>query len=197
MDKSQTINHPLFQHLRQYTSLPVDDFPVILSAFKTIETPKKEHLMLAHQVCRSHFFVLEGCLHMYYINQNGAKRTIQFALEKWWITDYLAFGQQKLSEFYIQTVEPSRVLQLSDDAQNKLLTDYPNLEKYFRSIYQIAYGSFLHRMKLLTDFSKEEIYLHFVRHYPDFAQRIPQYLIASFLDLTPEYVSEIRRKQLS
>ena len=71
------------------------------------------------------------------------------------------------------------------------------LERYFRTIYQIAYGASLIKVKYLYDLSKEEIYLHFTEHFPDFAQRVPQYLIASFLGLTPEYVSEIRAKNRS
>ncbi len=134
---------------------------------------------------------------MFFINDQGVERTIQFAIENWWITDPLAFLNEETTTFQIQALERTEVLAISKAQQEKLLLEYPQLERYFRTIYQISYGASLRKMKYLYGFSKEEIYFHFVTHFPEFAQRVPQYVIASFLDLTPEYVSEIRRKKRS
>lgn len=195
-DKSYS-EHPLFLHIRRYVDLDPLDFPGILAAFSTQKVKKKEHLMVAGTPCINHFFAVKGCLNMYFISAGGTKQTVQFAIENWWITDYLAYGSQRKSEFFIQAVEPSTVLKIDYRAQEQLLESFPELEKYFRKLYQIAYGASLMRVKYQFEWSKEEIYLHFTQQFPDFAQRVPQYLIASFLGLTPEYVSEIRRKQFS
>jgi ribosomal protein L10 len=71
------------------------------------------------------------------------------------------------------------------------------MERYFRFIYQRAYAASQMRFKYLYEFSKEEFYQHLNENYPEFIQRIPQYLIASFLGFTPEYLSEIRKKKRS
>ena len=147
--------------------------------------------------CSHNFFVLKGCLHMYFTNEKGIERTVQFAIDDWWMTDCLAYLNQTKSGFTIQAVEDTQLLSITFDGQEQLLEEFPQLERYFRIMYQIGYGSSLMKMKHMFDFSKEEIYLHFTEHYPDFAQRVPQYLIASFLGLTPEYVSEIRAKKRS
>ncbi|UCS92561.1 Crp/Fnr family transcriptional regulator [Echinicola marina] len=189
--------HPLFLHINRFTDIREDDFEEILGAFQTLKVKKKEHLMLADTLCDKQFFVLNGCLNMYFIDANGSKQTLQFAIENWWITDYLAFGNEQKTEFFIQSVEPATILSIDFSSQEQLLERFPKLEKYFRKVLQIAYGASLMRVKYQFELSKEEIYLHFTRNFPDFEQRVPQYLIASYLGLTPEYVSEIRRKQLS
>ena len=198
MDSEKTYSeHPLFLHIRQFADLALDDFPKILSAFTVRKARKKEHLMIADTLSHSHFFVLKGCLNMYYINENGKKQTVQFAIENWWLTDYLAFANESKTEFFIQAVEPTTVLGIGFKDQELLIGKFQMLETYFRKLYQIAYGASLMRIKYQFELSKEDIYFHFTENFPEFAQRVPQYLIASFLGLTPEYVSEIRRKQFS
>ena len=177
--------------------MPEADFPAILAVFDTISAKKKQHLMESGQICDASFFVVKGCLNMYAVDDNGAKQTVQFAIENWWLTDFMAFGRKKPSDFYIQAVEPCELLRITSTELERLLTEFPYLEKYFRCIYQKAYGAALRRIRFLYEFSKKEIYFHFVEHYPEFAQRVPQYLIASFLGLTPEYVSEIRKQYFS
>jgi CRP-like cAMP-binding protein len=189
--------HPFYHHLKKYVSFEDDDFPKILSYFETIKLNKKDLVMQAGNLCSHNYFVLKGCLHMYFTTEKGTERTVQFALECWWLTDFLAFQNHTSTNFNVQAVEKSQVLSLSNVQQELLLEEFPMLERYFRTIYQIAYGATLVKLKYLYDLSKEEIYLHFIEHFPEFAQRVPQYLIASFLGLTPEYVSEIRAKNRS
>jgi CRP-like cAMP-binding protein len=189
--------HPLLLHMQQYTVVNSEDFPEILAAFRVRNVKKKEHLLVANKICNTHFFVLNGCLNMYFINNNGTRQTVQFAIENWWITDYLSYFEKRKTNFFIQAVEPAAILCLDNKNEEFLLDKFPNLEAYFRKLYQIAYGASLMRIKYQFELSKEEIYFHFTEKFPDFAQRVPQYLIASYLGLTPEYVSEIRRKQFS
>ncbi|NER15046.1 cyclic nucleotide-binding domain-containing protein [Leptobacterium flavescens] len=186
-----------FEHLSKFTEVNENDLEEIMTFFDFHKLGKKEILMEAGTKCTYNHFVLSGCLHMYFINSKGTERTVQFAIENWWITDNLAYLRQAPTDFYIQAVEKTEVLSITHDKQQELLIRFPQLEKYFRIIYQISYGSSLMKMKYIHDLSKEEMYFHFTEHFPEFAQRVPQYLIASFLGLTPEYVSEIRNKKRS
>lgn len=153
--------------------------------------------MSAGKKCTTNYFVSSGCLHMYFITDKGAENTIQFGIENWWITDSLAFHNQGVTDFYIQAVEKSEILCIDYTKQEELLSRFPELERYFRIIHQIAYGAALMRMKYIFNYSKEDIFFLFRDRYPEFVQRVPQYLIASFLGLTPEYLSEIRKKKRS
>lgn len=187
----------LFRHFNKYVALTEDDFQKMFQYFELRTVKKKEILVKAGSICRDNHFVLDGCLHMFFANDKGVERTVQFAIENWWMTDDLAYHNQTVTDFSIQAVENTRLLTITHGRQELLLKEFPQLEKYFRTIYQISYGSALVKMKYLTDLSKEKIYFQFTEQFPQFAQRVPQYLIASFLGLTPEYVSEIRAKKRS
>ncbi len=178
-------------------TLSEEELAEIILFFDCHSYSKKETLLLAGRRCYKLFFVTKGCLQLYFIDSLGNQKTSQFAIENWWLTDFLAFQNQKQSNFYIETVEDSQILTISFSKYQELLDKFPKMEKYFRIIYETAYGAALMRLKYINSFSKEEIFFRFRDNFPDFVQRVPQYLLASFLGLTPEYLSEIKRKQLS
>ena len=130
---------------------------------------------------------------MFFIDDKGVEHTIQFAIENWWLTDYLAFEQQTNTEFIIQALEPTEVLQIDHAKQEKLFQKFPQLERYFRLIYQRVYASLQLRTKFQYDLSREEFYRNFHDSFPAFTKRIPQHLLASYLNMTPEYLSEIKK----
>lgn len=185
------------EHIAKFVKLNEREFPEILSYFQTAEISKKENLLTEGQVCKYHYFVFKGCLRKFFINDKGVEQTTEFAIENWWITDNIAYEHQLKSEFYIQAVEPSTILFIDHSSQEKLLQEHPKMERYFRFVYQRAYAAAQMRIKYLFDFSKEEFYHSFNSKHPEFVQRIPQYLLASFLGFTPEYLSEIRKKNRS
>jgi CRP-like cAMP-binding protein len=188
---------PLKTHINKFIQIGDADFPEIFEHFEFIEAKKKQNLLVAGKVCKSNYFVTKGCLRLFFINEKGIEQTIQFALENWWLADYSSFSSQKASNFYIQAVERSEILALSFKTQEKLLRQFPQLERYFRLIHQRAHAASQFRMKSLYSVSREELYRQFVKLYPEFVQRIPQYLLASFLGFTPEYLSEIRKRKIS
>ena len=185
------------QHIGKFVELNEGEFSDIFSFFQTIDISKKENLLTEGQVCKFNYFVLKGCLRKFFINDKGVEQTTEFAIENWWMTDNIAFEHQLKSEFYIQAVEPSTILIIDHSSQEKLLHQHPKMERYFRFVYQRAYAAAQMRIKYLFDYSKEEFYYSFNNQYPEFVQRIPQYLLASFLGFTPEYLSEIRKKNRS
>ncbi|RYG00265.1 MAG: Crp/Fnr family transcriptional regulator [Chitinophagaceae bacterium] len=184
----------LINHIRKFVLLP-DNTAGALQHFFTVHTiRKKENLVQAGQICRSHYFVLKGCLRMFYITEKGVEQTMQFGLENWWITDYMSFQNRQQTQYSIQAVEETDVLSIDHSSYEKLLSSHPVLEKYFRVIYQRTTAAAQVRLKYIYDLSKEEMYKDFAARFPDFIQRIPQYLLASYLGCTPEYLSEIRKK---
>ncbi|MGY6649745.1 Crp/Fnr family transcriptional regulator [Wenyingzhuangia sp. IMCC45574] len=187
----------LYQHLNSFISIEQQEFDEVALYFQQIELKKKETLTSFKKASDHLFFVLKGCLNMYFVNEKGEKQSVQFAIENWWINDPVNFYRNSESTFCIQAVENSKILCITRKDHEALLEKFPKLERYFRKIYQIAYGASLYRIKYLYQSSKAERYFHFIKHHPQFSKRVPQYLIASFLGLTPEYVSEIRAKGAS
>ncbi|KQM37902.1 Crp/Fnr family transcriptional regulator [Chryseobacterium sp. Leaf201] len=181
-------------HLDKFITISDEEFASVLSFFKVSEVKKKQDLILSGEICRSIYFVQKGCLRKFFINEKGVEQTTEFAIENWWMTDTFAYERQGKSSFTIQAVEPSVVLMIDLQAQEELLKKHPVMERYFRMVYQRAYAAAERRIRYLYEMSREELYIHFSTQYPWFIQRIPQYLIASFLGFTPEYLSEIRAK---
>lgn len=191
----QSVMHPnIVHHIRKFVSLNDGEAETLLAYIRPISIKKKENLLEEGQACKSNYFVEKGCLRMFFVNEKGVEQTTQFAIENWWISDYMSFDKQTPSHFYIQSVEPTEAYAIDLHLQNKLFDELPQLEKYFRIVHQRMNAAAQFRIKYFRDFSKDESYQHFVSLFPDFVQRVPQYMLASYLGLTPEYLSEIRKK---
>jgi CRP-like cAMP-binding protein len=187
----------LKSHMEKLLGSALSDHDEIEQCFLPVELKKKENLLAEGKICKANNFVVEGCLRMFFVNEKGIEQTVQFALEHWWLADYTSFSAGSPSGFYIQAVEQTKVLSLTYDAQEKLFMQYPKLERYFRLVHQRAHAAAQFRIKGLYGHSREVLYYEFVRKYPEFVQRIPQYLLASFLGITPEYLSELRGRAIS
>ena len=185
------------QHLEKFISISDEEFESILTYFKTNRVSKKEILQQEGENCRCQYFVLSGCLRKFMLNEKGVEVTTEFALETWWLSDNRSFEFQSEALFSIQAVENSEILTIDFQSLEKLYKDFPVMERYFRYVYQRAFAAYQMRIKYLYTFSKEDYFFHFYDSYPEFVQRVPQYLLASFLGLTPEYLSELRRKKRS
>lgn len=185
------------KHIQKFVNTDDKQLAEILNYFKTQTINKKENLLTEGQVCKSNYFVLKGILRKFFVNQKGVEQTTEFAIENWWMTETFSYTNQTPTEFYIQAVEKSEVLSISRDAYTELLEKFPVMEKYFRCVYQKAYAAAQMRIKFQYEHSREELYHFFRKNQPEFLQRVPQYLIASYLGFTPEYLSEIRKKSIS
>jgi CRP-like cAMP-binding protein len=185
------------KHLEKFVTIDDGTFNEILKYFNTKLVAKKENLLEEGQICKYHYFVVNGLLRKFFINEKGTEQTTEFAIETWWLTDNIAYEHKQPTSCYIQAVEKTEVLYINQESQEKLLASFPVMERYFRFVYQRAYAAAQLRVHYLFSLSKEEFYLSLAHKYPEFVQRVPQYLIASFLGFTPEYLSEIRKKIVS
>ena len=186
----------LINHIKRFIDLDEHEEQKLLAGTQRQSVKKKEYLLKEGQVCKANYFVEKGCLRIFFIGDKGEEQTAYFAIENWWISDYTSLLSQSPTSFYIQAVEASEVIVFPYAHQEVLTKEIPQIERYFRIILQRAYGASQQRIKYLYSFSREEMYRHFLKHYPDFVNRIPQYMLASFLGFTPEYLSEIRKKKI-
>lgn len=184
----------LINHIERYVELDEKSIQSICEYFKPMSLKNKEYLLKEGQICKAHYFVEGGCLRMFYNNDKGLVQIIQFAIEDWWLSDYFSITSQQPSEYNIQAIETSKVLFIDHLSLDKLTEEVSALDRYFRIMAQRGLAASQFRLKLIFTLSKEEMYLHFNSHFPAFMQRIPQYMIASYLGITPEYLSEIRKK---
>ena len=181
-------------HIKKHVELNVDEIELLSSLVKLKTFSKKEYLLEEGAICKANYFVEKGLLRMFYINNKGIEQITHFALENWWLSDYMSFIMQSPGKFYIQAVEKSDVVLVEYHKQEELFKQLPQLERYFRIMTQRAYAAAQMRVKYHHDHNKEENYRLFVSLFPEFVQRIPQYMLASYLGFTPEYLSELRKK---
>lgn len=184
----------LIKHIQKYIHLSADEVTIITETLQTISVEKETIIHQEGEVCRFNYFVCSGCLRMYFIKENGTEQIVQFAIENWWISDYMSLMTNLASEFYIQAIEPAEIIRIDNPTADRLFEKAPKLERYFRLISQRAYAATQFRIKYLYSLSREELYVHFVTHFPEFLQRVPQYMLASYLGFTPEYLSKLRKK---
>lgn len=190
------MNHnKLIQHIGKYVELNDSEIPLLEKKVRVVNLKKNEYLLKEGQVCKSLYFVEKGCLRMFFVHKKATEQVTQFAIENWWLSDYFSFTDRIPTDYCIQSIEKSEILAIDNTVFETLLKEIPPLEKYFRIIMQKAVIASQHRAKLQYQMSKEEFYQHFVTSFPEFNQRVPQYMIASYLGLTPEYVSELRKKR--
>ena len=182
-------------HIRKYIDLDDHSVELLLKYITPLKLKRKEFLLKEGQVCQSIYFVEKGCLRMYFIDNKLNEQITQFALEHWWMADHFSFLDNKPSPYFIQTVEKSEILEISASSFEAMLRELPQMERYFRIVMQRAVAAAQLRNKYMYEMSKEEFYQHFSTSFPEFVQRVPQYMIASYLGLTPQYVSELRKKK--
>jgi CRP-like cAMP-binding protein len=153
-------------------------------------------LLQAGNICNFEAYVIKGCIREYYIDNHGAELTLQFAIEDWWVSDITSFEDQKVSSMYIETLEDCALLMLSRQSKERLLAEVPKLERMFRLMIQRHLSTVQSRLFRTVTFSAMEKYLEFIKRYPTIPQRVPQHYIASYLGISPEFLSKLRTRHL-
>ncbi|OUJ74107.1 Crp/Fnr family transcriptional regulator [Hymenobacter crusticola] len=185
---------PLLAHIARYVTLAPAEIDLLLSYLRHQAIARKDFLLTAGQVCPANYFVLKGCVRTYFLTEAGKEHTTYFSIENWWVADYASLSAHSPSDFYLQAVEDVEVAALDPQAQEEVLRRLPQLERYFRIIFQRAMTAAQFRFKFLFGLSGEARYQAFTKAQPEFVQRVPQYMLASYLGFTPEFLSKIRAK---
>ena len=185
----------LFIHIRKFVPFSEAEEKLLLPYLKNISLKKKEHLLKEGQICIANYFVVKGCMRMYFITEQGTEQIVQFAIDNWWLADLMSLDAQKPSQFNIQAIEASEIIALDKKIHEELFIKIPKMERYFRIILQKAYSASVMRFRYIFTQSGEERFHHFVSSFPDFVQRVPQYMLASYLGFSPEFLSKLRAKK--
>jgi CRP-like cAMP-binding protein len=157
----------------------------------------KKHLLAEEgKICKYLYFIGEGSCYSYIVNEKGDKHAIQFALEGYWISDLYSFFSGKPAVYTIETLEPTTALLLNRDNFNELCSTHPLFDHFFRILIQNAYVSMQYRLAKTNSEEAPHRYREFSKLHPDFIERIPQYLIASYLGIKPQSLSRIRSEMV-
>ncbi|WP_343668682.1 Crp/Fnr family transcriptional regulator [Chitinophaga sp.] len=154
---------------------------------------RRQFILQEHDVCRHYTFVVSGCTKMYSVDNNGAEHNIQFASENEWIMDIGSFHSERKSRLNIEAIEPSVILQIDKPALIHLYQNYPKFCMIFRVIIENKFIELQNRLLQNISSNAEERYLAFLEQYPHLSKRLPNTQVASYLGITPEFLSVVRK----
>ncbi len=184
----------LRRHIGKKIRLTAEEFDLCSGFFSQRSLKRRQFLLQEGDVCKHLAFVHTGCLRDYTVDQRGEEHTIQFAIDDWWISDLDSFLAGTASTHNIDAVHDSEVLLLEKSARERLLETVPCMERFFRLLLEGNYVATHRRINENLSASAEERYLTFITTYPRLVEQVPQHQIASYLGITPQSLSRIRRE---
>jgi CRP-like cAMP-binding protein len=182
----------ILKNIAKHISLDKEETHCFTSFLKQKKIQKKEFILKGEEICKYINFVHSGTLRAYYLDKAGKESTIMFAVTDWWITDMFCFINQQPAMLTIEAVEESIIFQLSKDDLDQLYIKIPKFERFFRVIFQNAYIREQLRTIENLSLSAEQRYNIFLNKYPQVVKQVTQKQIASYLGITPEFLSMIR-----
>lgn len=183
-------------YISRFVSLTPEELSVVENCMQLREFPRKTILLNAGDVCNFEAYVLKGCIREYFIDHKGQELTLEFAVEDWWVSDITSFENQTPSIMYIETLEDCELLVLSRASKDELLARAPKLERMFRLMIQRHLSVLQKRLFRTVSYTAMDKFEEFLRRYPSLPQRVPQHYIASYLGITPEFLSKLRKRQM-
>nr|WP_315238581.1 Crp/Fnr family transcriptional regulator [uncultured Flavobacterium sp.] len=182
----------VLKNIAKHISLDENETAYFLSILKERKYPKKTIILKEGDICKTINFVQSGTLRAFYRDQQGKESTIMFAVSDWWITDMACFINQQPAILNIETIEESYMLHLQKDDLDHLYLKIPKFERFFRIIMQNAYIREQLRVIQNLSLTAEQRYYIFLEKYPQVVKQVTQKQIASYLGITPEFLSMIK-----
>lgn len=187
----------LIDYFEKHLPLDQEERAFLEEVFKERRVRRRQYILQEGDVCTHNTFVVEGCFRMYMVDEKGREHNLQFAVENWWIGDIGSFHSGEPSKLHIEALEHSVVLQIKKEDQLRLFVDFPKFNRIFRVFTENALVSAQRRILQNISSTAEERYLDFLNRHPDFFNRISNVQIASYLGVTPEFLSTIRKRLAS
>jgi CRP-like cAMP-binding protein len=184
----------LIKNLSRHVSLTDEEVQTITSCFRHRKFRKRQYILQQGDISRNETYIISGLTRTYEVDDKGQEHVVQFGPEDWWVGDMYSYLTDTPSQFNIDCLEDTEVLQISKANQEMLYREVPKLERHFRIMIQNAYVSSLKRISSNLSKSAAERYAEFIARYPCIGQRVPNHQIASYLGITPQSLSRVRRK---
>lgn len=184
----------LIRNIKALVPLNEGETLLVKDSFKPVELKKKQFLLRSGEFSNHMRFIAKGCLRLFNIDEAGNEHILQFGIEGWWINDLYAYLTQKPATYFIQAITDGVVFQVHRDRLNELFDEIHMMDRFFRIKTQNGYVALQERTIHSMSQTAEQRYAYFIKRYRTMEQQIPQYMIASYLGITPEHLSTIRKK---
>ena len=186
----------LLDYINKHVNLTADEEAFLTSKVSYRKYLKGQYIVQQGDVCKYECFVISGCTKTFFVDEEGQEHIIMFAIEDWWASDLGSFITQTPADFSVQCIENTEFIMFSNDDIEDLYSEISKLERFFRLIIERAFVASQKRLIRNFSLSAKDRYLYFKKQYPKIDQRIPQYMIASYLGVTKEFLSKIKGQLL-
>ncbi len=183
---------PLLNYIDKYVKLTGEEAKILTSHVTFRKYLKGQYVVQQGDICKTECFVVKGCTKMFHMDDSGQEHIIMFSVEDWWTGDMGSFITQTPADFNIQCIENTELILFHHNSIETLYAEIPKLERFFRLIIERAFAASQKRIVRNFSLSAKDRYLYFKNQYPEIEQRIPQYMIASYLGITKEFLSKIK-----
>lgn len=184
----------LIQQIKKYVQVSREEEQLLNTLFKTRKLRRKHLLIQEGEVSYYSSYVISGILRLYSIDKNGFEHVIQFAPAGWWIGDMQSILSHEPGNLYIDAIEDSEILQILKSDLDSLFDTHPKFERFFRILAENAVAAYQQRFVSSLGLSAKERYLNFCSLYPTLILQLPQKYIASYIGVTPEFLSKIQNQ---
>ena len=185
---------PLLNNIEKYVTLTNTEVDFLTSRLSSRKYLKGQYILQQGDISKTECFIISGCTKMFYLDDKGQEHIIMFSIEDWWTSDLGSFISQTPSDFNVQCLEKTEIIQFSYDNIEEIFFEIPKLERFFRKIIEKAFVASQKRIIRNFSLTAKERYVIFSNNYPKMEQRIPQYMIASYLGITKEFLSKIKKQ---
>ncbi len=189
-----SLNKSIITEIFNNISLTDKEIYYVEKKLKKLTLPKGGTLLKANDKVDYQYYVYTGCLRTYFIDTSGKEHTIQFAIKDWWISDYTAFFSSSKAIMHIESIQEAILYSISKKGMEEVFEKIPALETFFRKKMEKAFARYQHRILANLAQSAKERYLAFINTYPNIEQNVKNYHIASYLGITTESLSRIRKE---
>lgn len=188
------MNKAILDYVARYITLTPAEEEYFISILKHRTYLKRQFLVQAGDECKYESYVVKGCLRAYFVEPDGTPHIIQFAIEDWWISDMASLFAGGPSTYNIDAVEDTEVIQIERKNLNALFDKVPKFDRMFRIMLTKAFIA--HQQRIIDNLCMpaKDRYQAFIKRYRNIEQRVPQHQIASYLGMTPEFLSQLRKK---
>lgn len=180
-------------YLNQFVEISDEDFEIICKAGVERNLRKSQSLLHDGEVWNYNCFIVSGCFRLYRFGEDGTDHTMRFGIENWWMTDQESYNKGTPSEYNIEALAKSTVLLWKKDSWQNLISTIPALKLFEEGLQARAYEASQQRIYSLISGSAEEKYLTFQKTYPNVFNKVPLYMVASYLGMSRETLSRIRK----
>lgn len=192
MDKYEKI----FENIGRYVNLSETEKERLAAIIKTSRVKKKQFIIQPGFVCHSRTYILEGAFRVYYLDDDGKEHTVSIGVEDWFVTDFYSYINQEPAMNFAEALEDSIIFQIHYEDIEALCKEIHALSEYFRLTTEKAFA--YSRKRVISNISKtaEQRYDEYSEKYPNIVNRVPQYVLASYLGMSPEFLSKIRKQKM-